>query len=45
MQAKVAGVVSDLSLLYRLVTLAELAKMLGGRGDQSKLDPNRQPSA
>ncbi len=30
-------------LLYRLVTLAELAKMLGGRGDQSKLDPNRQP--
>lgn len=26
-----------------LVTLAELAKMLGGRGDQSKLDPNRQP--
>ena len=28
---------------YRLVTLAELAKMLGGPGDQSKLDPNRQP--
>ena len=27
----------------RLVTLAELAKMLGGRGDQSKLDPDRQP--
>lgn len=26
-----------------LVTLAELVKMLGGRGDQSKLDPNRQP--
>ncbi len=25
------------------MTLAELAKMLGGRGDQSKLDPNRQP--
>ncbi len=30
-------------LLCRLVTLAELAKMLGGPGDQSKLDPNRQP--
>lgn len=30
-------------LLCRLVTLAELAKMLGGRGDQSKLEPNRQP--
>ena len=25
------------------MTLAELAKMLGGRGDQSKLDPDRQP--
>ena len=30
-------------MVHRLVTLAELAKMLGGRGDQSKLDPNRQP--
>ena len=27
----------------RLMTLAELAKMLAGKGDQSKLDPDRQP--
>lgn len=27
----------------RLITLAKLAEMLNGVGDQSKLDPNRQP--
>lgn len=34
---------TQLWVCHRLVTLAELAKMLGGRGDQSKLDPDRQP--
>ena len=30
-------------MAHRLITLAKLAEMLNGVGDQSKLDPNRQP--
>ena len=30
-------------MVHRLVTLAQLSKMLAGHGDQSKLDPQRQP--
>lgn len=38
-----ACVLMSVCTMCRLVTLAELAKMLGGVGDQSKLDPDRQP--